>query len=163
VTRTPYTLGFALVVISLLAFSTTGQQQETFEGFVSGIRPNAVKGKVLYQRDDGKFDLEPGLRLQEGDFVKTAFDSYAELLLQPGNYLRVAGDSELQIFSDPYDKMRLKLISGSISLEILAREGENSSYYAESVDQVYELIRIITPSAESRRLPSSPSACNCPK
>ena len=147
-TRTPYTLGLALVAISLLAFSTTGQQQETFEGFVNGIRPNAVKGKVLYQRDDGKFDLEPGLRLQEGDFVKTASDSYAELLLQPGNYLRVAGDSELQIFSDPYDKMRLKLNQGSISLEILAREGENSSYYAESVDQVYELIRIITPSAE---------------
>ena len=147
-TRTPYTLGFALIVISLLAFSITGQQQETFEGFVSGIRPNAVKGKVVYQRDDGKFDLEPGLKLQEGDFVKTGPDSYAELLLQPGNYLRVAGDSELQIFSDTYDKMRLKLNQGSISLEIVAKEGENASYFAESVDQVYELIRIITPSAE---------------
>jgi len=30
VTRIPYTLGLALSVISLLAFSTTGQQQETF-------------------------------------------------------------------------------------------------------------------------------------
>ena len=148
-TRIPYKQGFALIVISLLAFSTTAQQQhETFEGFVSGIRPNAVKGKVLYQRDGGKFDLEPGLKLQEGDFIKTASDSYTELLLQPGNYLRVGGDSELQIFSDPYDKMRLKLNQGSISLEIVAKEGENSSYYAESVDQVYELIRIITPSAE---------------
>lgn len=132
-----------------MAFSTAGQQQqETFEGFVSGIRPNAVKGKVLYQRDDGKFDLEPGLKLQEGDFVKTAPDSYAELLLQPGNCLRVGGDSELQIFSDPYDKMRFKLNHGSISVEILAKEGENSSHFADSVDQVYELIRIITPSAE---------------
>jgi len=148
VTRIPYTLGLALIAIGLLAVSTTGQQQETFEGFVNGIRPNAIKGKVIYQRSYAKFDLEPGLQLHEGDVIRTGPESYAELLLQPGNYLRVAADSELQIFSDPYDKMRWKLNEGSISLEILAREGENSSFFAESVDQVYELIRVITPSAE---------------
>ena len=91
--------------------SASGQRHESFEGFVSGIRANAVKGEVFYQRDDGKFNLEAGHKLQEGDFIKTESNSYAELLLQPGNYLRVGAESELQIFSDPNDKMRLKLNS----------------------------------------------------
>ena len=44
--------------------------------------------------------------------------------------------------------MRLKLNEGTINLEILSRESGNftSFYYTRS--QVYELIRIITPSAE---------------
>ncbi len=136
-----------MIVISLFT-STIGQQHESFEGFVSGIRANAVKGEVFYQRDDGKFALDPGLKLEEGDFIKSGHNAYAELLLQPGNYLRVAGESEFQIFSDPYDKMRLKLNHGTISLEILARDGDDPTYFADSLDQAYELIRIITPSAE---------------
>ncbi|HEU4478557.1 MAG TPA: hypothetical protein VFR80_08565, partial [Pyrinomonadaceae bacterium] len=59
-------------------------RQETLEGFVSGIRANAVKGEVFYLRGDGKFNLESGHKLQEGDFIKTTSNSYAELLLQPG-------------------------------------------------------------------------------
>jgi hypothetical protein len=156
-TYTPYTqgAGFLLVVtiIGLLAFvvqaqSTTGQEQEGFEGFVSGIRANAVKGEVFYQRADGKFDLESGLKLQEGDFIKSGPNSYAELLLQPGNYLRVGADSECEIVSDQHDKMRLRLNRGSISLEVLSKDGENSANFAESLSQLYELTRIITPNAE---------------
>ena len=140
-----------VILIGLLSLtgstqSATGQRHESFEGFVSGIRANAVKGEVFYQRD-GKFNLEAGHKLQEGDFIKTESDSYAELLLQPGNYLRVGAESEIQIFSDPNDKMRLKLNHGSISLEILSKDGEGSFFY-ESLSQVYELIRIITPNAE---------------
>ena len=147
-TRYNWCTGCFVIVISLLT-STIGQEQpESVEGFVSGIRANAVKGKVFYERTDGKFELEPGLKLQEGDFIKSTQNSYAELLLQPGNYLRVGGESEFQIFSDPYDKMRLKLNHGTISLEVLAKDGEDVGNYAESIDQAYELIRIITPSAE---------------
>ena len=147
--------GFLLIalVISLLAFvtaptPTNGQQPEGFEGFVTGIRANAVKGEVFYEHDEGKFELEPGNKLEQGYFVKTGANSYAELLLQPGNYVRVGGESEFQIFSDPYDKMRLKLNHGTITLEILARDGEDPTNFAESLDQAYELIRVITPSAE---------------
>ena len=137
-----------MIVISLFS-STIGQEQhEGIEGFVSGLRANAVKGEVFYQRADGKFALEPGLKLEEGDFIKSGNNAFAELLLQPGNYLRVAGESEFQILSDPYDKMRLKLNHGTINLEILARDGEDMTNYTESLDQAYELIRIITPSAE---------------
>lgn len=139
-----------VILIGLLALtgnskSASGQRHESFEGFVSGIRANAVKGEVFYQRD-GKFNLEAGHKLQEGDFIKTEANSYAELLLQPGNYLRIGAESEIQIFSDPNDKMRLKLNHGSISLEVLAKDGESSFF--ESLSQVYELIRIITPNAE---------------
>lgn len=141
-----------LILMGLLALigspkSANGQRHDSFEGFVSGIRANAVKGEVFYQREDGKFNLEAGHKLQEGDFIRTESNSYAELLLQPGNYLRVGPESELQIFSDSNDKMRFKLNRGAISLEILAKDGERSFFY-ESLSQVYELTRIITPSAE---------------
>ena len=141
-----------LILIGLIALigqpqSENGQRQESFEGFVRGIRANAVKGEVFYQREDGKFNLEPGHKLQEGDLIKTEANSYAELLLQPGNYLRVGPESEIQIFSDPNDKMRLKLNRGAISLEIMSKDGEGSFFY-DSLSQVYELTRIITPNAE---------------
>jgi hypothetical protein len=134
------------IIISLTA--QNGERQESFEGFTSGIRANAVKGDVVYRREDAKFDLEAGHKLQEGDFIKTGPNSYAELLLQPGNYLRVGADAEVQIFSDSTDKMRLKLNYGAISLEVLSKEGEDAARYYESLSQIYELIRVVTPSAE---------------
>lgn len=147
--------GFLLVaiVIGLLPLvikptGTSGQEDESFEGFVRGIRANAVKGDVFYQRGDGKFGLEAGLKLQEGDFIKSEDDSYAELLLQPGNYLRVGGQSELQIFNDSHDRMRLKLNRGAINVEILSKDGEGLSSLYDSLSQIYELIRVITPNAE---------------
>ena len=142
-----------MMIATIIAFVATpmsarAQRHESYEGFMNGIRANAVKGEAFYQRGEGKFDLEPGLKLQEGDFIKTETNSYAELLLQPGNYLRLAGESELQIFSDPHDKMRLKLNRGSISLEILSKEGEDSFDFYESLSQTYHIIRVITPNAE---------------
>ena len=117
-----------LLVIALSAMALRAQQvSESFEGFMSGIRANVVKGPVTYQQGEGKFNVEPGLKLEEGDFVRTGVDGLAELLLQPGNYLRVAGDTECQIFSDEHDKMRLKLNRGAISIEILARGSSPTS------------------------------------
>jgi hypothetical protein len=139
---------YLMIAIIIGLTSQDPPRQETFEGFISGIRANAVKGEVFYQRGDGKFNLEAGHKLEEGDFIKTGPDSYAELLLQPGNYLRIGADTECQIFSDPRDKMRFKLNRGAISVEILSKESEGSFLYYESLSQVYDLIRIITPNAE---------------
>jgi len=126
----------------------SGQEGEGFEGFTSGMRPNAVKGSAFYQRGEGKFELEAGLKLEGGDFIKTGADGYAELLLQPGNYLRVGSDSECQIVSDQNDKMRLKLNHGSLNVEIVSKDGEGSWQFLNTLSQAYELIRIITPNAE---------------
>jgi hypothetical protein len=126
--------------------SVNGQPQESFEGFMNGIRANAVQGEVYYQREDGKFPLESGLKLEEGDFIRSGKGAYAELLLQPGNYLRVGGDTEFQIFSEPHDKMRLKLNNGALVIEILSRETLNYWWYDFAGST--ELIRVITPDAE---------------
>lgn len=134
-----------LLLIALSATGLRAQPGPDFEGFMSGIRANAVKGAVIYQRGKGKFILEPGLRLEEGDFVYTD-EGYAELLLQPGNFLRVGSNSEFQIFSDEHDKMRLKLNRGAISVEILERGSSTSFFYTH--EQANELIRVITPNAE---------------
>jgi hypothetical protein len=121
-------------------------QQQSFEGFMSGIRANAVKGEVRFQRKDGKFDLEAGLKFEQGDVIQSRADALAEILLQPGNYLRLGGKTECQILSDNHEKMRLRLNEGAISLEILARD--NIASFSNSVEQAHELIRVITPNAE---------------
>ncbi len=130
----------------LLTLCTVAAQErdETFKGFLHGIRSNAVKSDVVYQRDGGTFPLEPGLQLEAGDVIRTMPNAYAELLLQPGNYLRLAADTELQIVNDQHDRMRLKLNRGTISLEILSKENLGNFY--STYDARY-LIRVITPGA----------------
>lgn len=135
-----------LILIAFVATSVNAQDQETFEGFMSGIRSNAIKGEVSFQRNNTSYALETGIRLEEGDIIKTGADGYAELLLQPGNYLRLGNSTECRIFSDQHEKMRLNLNRGAISIEVLARDGFASMFY--SVDQANELIRVITPNAE---------------
>jgi hypothetical protein len=137
-----------LTAMSLgVAIPTRAQQQESFTGFIHGVRANAVKGNVLYQRGDGKFDLEAGHKLEEGDIIRTSRDAYAELLLQPGNYLRIGGETECQIFSDPHEKMRFKLKQGTISFEILSSEA-NLTFDLFGSRYARELIRVITPNAQ---------------
>ena len=138
-----------LLVIALVmnAGTARAQQQQSFEGFAIGIRPNAVKGEVTYQRENATFDLEPGLKLQQGDFVKSSANGYAELMLQPGNYLRIGPETEFQIFNDQHDRMRLKLNRGVMSFEILSREEEMLPSFSHSVRHAQELIRVITPNA----------------
>lgn len=133
------------MVVLMCNFNEAGaiaQEQESFEGFINGIRANAVKGAVLYLRGDGRFDLEPGHKLEEGDFIKSGADGYAELLLQPGNYVRVGANSDFQIVSDRHDRMRLKLNQGTMMLEILSRDVLSSFY---RLMEVQEVIRVITP------------------
>src|SRR5437763_8679488 len=129
-----------------LAIPISAQQQESLSGFIYGIRANAVKGEVLYQRDNAKFDLEAGLKLQEGDVIKSSREAYAELLLQPGNFLRIGGETECRIFSDQHDKTRFQLDHGTISLEILSKGAEITRSF--SAKPAYDLIRVITPDAQ---------------
>lgn len=141
---------FVVVAISVCinSSSTSAQTEESFEGFVSGLRSNAVRGQASYKRKDGSFDFEPGLKLEEGDSITTGRDGYAELLLQPGNYLRIGSETDFQIINDSYDKMRLKLNSGSVTFEILSRESGDFTSFYYSRAQLYELIRVTTPNGE---------------
>src|SRR5215467_7979413 len=136
------TLIIAIAVV-LLAFGSIVAQEpeESFAGFMHGIRANAVKGDVVYQRNDATFPLESGLKLEIGDVIKTAPGACAELLLQPGNYLRASADTELQIINDQYDRMRIKLSRGTISVEVLSRDNLDPHYEARY------LIRVMTPGA----------------
>lgn len=129
------------------AVTNNAQQQQSFEGFAIGIRPNAVKGEVIYQREDGKFDLEPGLKLQEGDFIRSSANAYAELLLHPGNYLRIGPETECQTLNDQHDRMRFKLEHGVMSFEILSREPDAMPSFSHSLKLAQELIRVITSNA----------------
>jgi hypothetical protein len=134
--------------VLLATILVANAQDQSFEGFVSGIRANAVQGDVSYERDNGKSRLEAGLKLLEGDTIRSGAKGYSELLIQPGNYLRVSEDSECQLFSTAHDRMRLKLNQGAITIEILARESEASWSFYETMSQRYELIRVITPGGE---------------
>jgi len=146
----PRSTNLLIVLAITLLLNTTkisAQRQERFEGFITGLRANAVKGEVLYKRGDGRFDLEAGLKLEEGDFIRSEPGSYAELLLQPGNYLRINEQTECQIFSDQHDRMKFKLNQGAMTFEILSRDIETSFSFSHSVRPAEELIRVITPNA----------------
>jgi hypothetical protein len=136
----------AVLALVLLSFGTVAAQEpeETFSGFMHGIRVNAVKGDVVYQRNDGSFPIEPGLKLEVGDVIKTASGACAEFLLQPGNYLRASADTELQIVNDQHDRMRIKLLRGTISVEVLSKENIGSNY---GPYEARYLIRVLTPNA----------------
>jgi hypothetical protein len=134
-----------VIAIALLNLApTNAQQHESLEGFMTGIRANAIKGSVPFERRDGFYDLEPGLKLEQDDLQKSGPDAYYELLLQPGNYLRVGPDTELKVLNDQLDKIKLKLNQGVISFEIVTRTN-TSSYYPK---EAYEFVRVITPDAE---------------
>lgn len=140
------TLSSALICCLFLvaiAIPALAQEQGSLNGFMSGIRTNAVKGSVIFKRD-GSYDLEPGLKLEQYDVLKSGADSYCELLLQPGNYFRVGPDTALQILNADLDKMKLKLNEGTISLEFVTKDVSGFNNQREA----YELIRIITPDAE---------------
>src|SRR5215216_5476585 len=125
----PRSTSLLIVLAMTLLLNTTktsAQRQERFEGFITGLRANAVEGEVLYQRGEGKFDLEAGLKLEESDFIKSGPVSYAELLLQPGNYLRINEQTECQIVSDQHDRMKFKLNQGAMTFDILYRDIETS-------------------------------------
>jgi hypothetical protein len=109
-----------------------------------GIRANAVEGEVVYQRNDGSFPIEAGLKLEIGDVIKTAPAACAEFLLQPGNYLRAGAETELQIVNDQYDRMRIKLLHGTISVEVLSKENLGSNY---GPYEARYLVRVLTPDA----------------
>lgn len=138
-------LSLYTLLLLLSCPAVNGQQPGGFEGFMAGIRANAVKGEVVYQRNNGTFPLESGMRLEEGDFIRSSKDSYAELLLQPGNYLRLGGDTKFHIFSEQHEKMRLLLNDGSLIIELLSREESGFSF---PIEDSTELIRVITPNAE---------------
>src|ERR1044072_5153789 len=90
--------GLVLLSCSL----ANSQKVESFEGFVTGIRPNAVNGEGFSPRRGATFPLESGLKVEQGDFIRSNAGGYAEVLLQPGNYLRVVSETECQIFSDQH-------------------------------------------------------------
>jgi len=127
------------------------EKVESFEGFMTGIRANAVSGDVHYQRNGGTFALESSMKLEQGDFIRSAAGAYAELLLQPGNYLRVGGETECNLFSDQHDKMRLKLNHGSLIVELLSRETEYYARYlwAEANEPRGAVFQFTLPDAET--------------
>ena len=140
-----FRLTFVLIVLMDFGTITAQEPQETYTGYMEGIRANAVKGDVVYQRSGANFPLESGLKLEPGDVIKTSADAYAELLLQPGNYLRAASDTELQLVNDQHDRMKLKLNRGAVSFEILSPD--NQRMFFKDYEARY-LIRLIVPGTE---------------
>jgi len=143
-------LALATLLIRIPATSAQEQDEQidNIPAVLSGIRANAVEGKVVYARDSASFDLEPSFELKQGDAVRSAAGGRAELLLQPGNFLRLAADTEFQLLDDRYDRLKLQLNKGTITFELLKNDWEDTTDFFESLKQGFELIRVITPNSE---------------
>jgi hypothetical protein len=141
-----------LLALAALAMHITAQEQEeeidNIPAIMSGLRANVVQGNVVYVRENAKFDLEADFELNQADILRSASNGRAELLLQPGNFLRIGADSECQLLDHRYDRLKFLLKKGTVSLELLKNDWEDTSDFFDSLKQGFELIRIITPNSE---------------
>lgn len=84
---------------------------------------NFVSGTVSVTRTEGKSGvLLKGDDLQTGDRVTTGTDGKAEILLNPGSFIRVGGGTSFEFVSTSLDDLKIKLISGSAVLEVIAAD-----------------------------------------
>jgi hypothetical protein len=84
---------------------------------------NFVTGEVSVARKEGKSGLLlAGDELNTGDRVTTGADGKAEILLNPGSYLRVGGGASFEFVSTSLDDLKIKLVSGSAVLEVIAAD-----------------------------------------
>jgi hypothetical protein len=146
-------VGFLLVAQIGVAQSqstsrTTEESTEPLVAAVSGVRANVVEGEVVFQGTEAKFSLSTGLELEQGDWIRSSQRSRAELLLQPGNYLRLGEETECRLLGKEFDRLRLQLERGTAGFELVKNTGERSSSFAHTLEQGYELIRVITPKVE---------------
>ncbi len=142
-----------LVTLATLATPLYAQEEkeevlENIPAVLSGIRANVVEGDVVFLRETAKFKLESGHKLEQDDVIRTGANGRAELLLQPGNLLRIGPDTECQFVDDRYDRLKLLLNKGSISVELIKNDWEDTSDFFESLKQGFDLIRVITPKSE---------------
>lgn len=145
------TLLLLLTLATLVVHITAQDQEEQIDNIpavLSGLRANVVEGNGIYVRETATYDLEADVELKQADIVRTGANGRAELLLQPGNLLRVGAETECHIVDDHYDRLKFLLNTGSINLEILKNDWEDTSDFFETLKQGFELIRVITPNAE---------------
>jgi hypothetical protein len=84
---------------------------------------NYIEGKVSVARKDGTGgQLLKDDALAPGDRVTTGPEAKAEILLNPGSYLRLGPASSFEFLSTSLDDLRLKLISGTAIVEVLASD-----------------------------------------
>ena len=84
---------------------------------------NFVSGTVSVTRTAGTSGvLLGGDELQTGDRATTGTDGKAEILLNPGSFLRVGGDTSFEFVSTSLDDLKIKLLSGSAVLEVIAAD-----------------------------------------
>jgi hypothetical protein len=114
---------FAVAIVLVAAPVVAGQNRERFGISAKAGGVNAVVGRVMVERKDRASQLLTNRDdLIAGDIVTTAFSSHAEILLNPGTYLRVGEDSEFLFEDDSLENLRIKLIRGSVILEVTGVE-----------------------------------------
>jgi hypothetical protein len=113
---------FALTIVLVAASAAMGQNRERFGISAKAGGVNAVVGRVMVERKDtGSQLLSNRDDLITGDTVTTSLVVTPEILLNPGTYLRVGEDSEFQFVDDSLENLRIKLIRGSVVVEVTGR------------------------------------------
>jgi hypothetical protein len=100
---------------------------EDVKGFrTEGRIANVLAGEAVFVRNKRSAQLKPQQTLDDGDTVLTAKDARVEILLNPGIYLRLSSNTVVRFLDFSPDNLKLKLLSGSIILEILVTPFELS-------------------------------------
>jgi FecR protein len=133
---------FALTVVLVAASAAMGQNREKFGISAKAGGVNAVVGKVMVERKDtGAQLLSNQDNLVTGDTVTTSFSSHAEILLNPGTYLRVGEDTEFQFVDDSLENLRIKLMRGSVVVEVTGVDDMDMNINIETEQAKFTLMR----------------------
>jgi hypothetical protein len=93
---------------------------EDVKGFrTEGQIAIVLTGEAVFVRNKRPVQLKSLQFLDDGDTVLTAKDAHAEILLNPGIYLRLSANTVVRFLDFSPDNLKLKLLRGSIILEIL--------------------------------------------
>jgi ferric-dicitrate binding protein FerR (iron transport regulator) len=133
---------FALTIVLVAASAAMGQNRERFGISAKAGGVNAVVGRVMVERKDQASQLVTNRDdLATGDTVTTGFSSHAEILLNPGTYLRVGEDSEFQFVDDSLENLRIKLIRGSVVVEVTGVDDMDMNINIETEQAKFTLMR----------------------
>ncbi len=133
----------ALAAFALVSFSS-GRSLEAARATIGTV--NYVSGTVLRAEEMSQSynRLQRGMRLREGDTIKTKDESRFEAKLKDGSMLRLGSNSQLQMSQISFDrsqprkkkKVKTKLFFGRVWASVTSLFGNDSSFEVETENAV---------------------------
>lgn len=112
---------------------------------------NVIEGSVTYLHGETTQPLIPRQKFENNDEILVGENGRVEILLNPGSYLRLFPNSRIRFLDLSPDNLKLKLLTGTLVMEILIEPFEPGDPSFGDVRQkltYYQPVTVTTPDAE---------------